>query len=290
MADGTWKKKEPVKYLLITIGVVLLAASVKWIYEPKNMVTGGLTGLAIVIKEWSGGFIKGGVPLWLTNAVCNIPLFYVALKMKGKGFVIKTLYATGLYILLLYFIPEMDAIGQDYLMAAVYGGAMNGLGLGLVFMNAASTGGTDLLSTILHGWMKSIRIPKILLTIDVTIVCLGTLAFGLRNALYAVIAVYLTSKVMDGVLEGLKFAKLVLVISERYDVIAGKVMGEMRRGVTSIAVKGMYRNSDRKMLLCVVSKREVVKVMELASSIDAAAFMIVSDVREVMGEGFVRMF
>jgi uncharacterized membrane-anchored protein YitT (DUF2179 family) len=157
----------------------------------------------------------------------------------------------------------------------------------LVFSAYASTGGTDLLASIIHKYRRHISVPFILTFIDGAIVVLGALVFGLGNALYAIIAIYITTKVSDGLLEGLKFAKMAFIISDDYDRIAQEIMTTLDRGVTGLSSTGMYSNKDRKMLFCVVSKKEIVKITEIAKRIDKNSFVIVNDVREVMGEGFI---
>ena len=152
---------------------------------------------------------------------------------------------------------------------------------------SASTGGTDLHATLIHRYKRHISVPFILTFIDGAIILIGALVFGIGNALYAIIAVFISAKVSDGILEGLKFAKMAYIISDEYDKIAKEIMTTLDRGVTGLSSTGMYSNIDRKMLFCVVSKKEIVKITEIAKKIDPKSFVIVNDVREVMGEGFI---
>ncbi|MHB8132162.1 MAG: YitT family protein, partial [Mobilitalea sp.] len=175
----------------------------------------------------------------------------------------------------------------DYLLASILGGAIGGVGMGMVFSVQASTGGTDLLATLIHHHNRHISIPQILIFIDGVIILLGAVVFGLGNALYATIAVFITAKISDSILEGLKFAKMAYIISDDYAQIAAAIMHHMDRGVTGVSATGMYSSKDRKMLFCVVSKKEIVRIIEIAQKIDPKSFVIVSDVREVMGEGFI---
>lgn len=275
------------KYLIIIVGAVLMAVSVNLIYEPIGLVTGGVSGLAIVIKRLTEPLIQGGFPVWLFSLISNIPLFLLALFLKGKRFIVSALVGTVTYILALYIIPVYDLNFQDNLLSSILGGALSGIGIGMVFSCLASTGGTDLLATLIHDYKKHISIPQIMTLIDGAIIILGAVVFGIGNALYAIIAVFISSKVSDGILEGLKFAKMAYIISDQYDKIADAILNTLNRGVTGLNATGMYSNRERKMLFCVVSKKEIIKIIEIATKIDPKAFVIISDVREVMGEGFI---
>lgn len=273
-------------YLIIIIGTVLMALSINLVYEPMEMVTGGVTGLAIVIKYLTGFLVNGGVPVWLSNIVLNIPLFLAALKVMGKQYIKTTLFATLSLSAALYIIPTYNIIYEDYLLAAVFGGVLGGAGLGLVFVASATTGGTDLLATLINRYKPYHSVPRILIVIDGIIVATGVATFHITKALYAIMAVYITSKVSDSILEGLKFAKMAYIISDSYDEIAQKIMNNLDRGVTGVSAKGMYSNREKKMLFCVVSKKEIIDLTEIVKEVDPEAFVIVSDVREVVGEGF----
>lgn len=280
-------KSKALHYVFVIIGTVLMAVSINLVYEPQGMVTGGITGLAIVIKELTGFIIKGGIPLWVTNIILNIPLLIFAVYILGKKLLLNTLFATLCLSAALAIIPSVSILPEDYLLSAVFGGALGGVGLGMIFVASASTGGTDLLAMLIHRFKPYYSIPRILIVIDGFVVIVGALVFGISKTLYAIIAVYITTKVSDGILEGLKFAKMAYVISDSYDEIAKAIMEKLERGVTGVYAKGMYSNKDKKMLFCVVSKKEIVDLTELVSEIDPKAFIIVSDVREVMGEGFI---
>ncbi len=275
------------RYLIILIGTVLVAISVNVIYEPMGLVTGGVSGLAIVVKELTKGWFNGGIPLWLFTVVSNVILFAISAKIKGLRFLISSTFGTIAFIVALMVIPVYDIQTDDYLLAAILGGAIGGIGIGLVFMVHASTGGTDLLASVIHSSKKHISIPQILYFIDGTIIILGAAVFGLGNALYAIIAVFITTKVSDGILEGLKFAKMAYIISDHNEEIAETILNQIGRGVTGIKAMGKYSNTEREMIFCVVSKKEIIEIIDIAKKIDPKSFVIISDVREVMGEGFI---
>lgn len=275
------------KYLIILAGAVLMALAINLIFEPMELVTGGVSGLAIVIKYLTSTLIEGGVPLWLSNILFNIPLFIIAIWLMGKDYIVPVLAGTIFLTLALYVIPVIDLQLEDKLLGSLFGGALTGVGIGLIFSVSASTGGTDLLAMLIHDKKRHISAPRLLYFIDGVIILVGALVFGISNALYAIIAVYITTKFSDGILEGLKFAKMAYIISDHYEAIAHEILTDMDRGVTGIYARGMYSQEDKKMLFCVVSKQEIIKITEIAQKIDPDSFIIVSDVREVMGEGFI---
>jgi uncharacterized membrane-anchored protein YitT (DUF2179 family) len=279
-------KSKITHYILLIVGTFLMAASINLVYEPLEMVTGGITGLAIVIKKVSSLWIEDGIPIWLSNILLNVPLFIAAILVRGKTFLKNTFFATISLSVALYLIPTVDIVYQDYLLAAVFGGVIGGAGIGMVFIVQASTGGTDLLAMLIHKYKPYYTVPQILIVVDGVIVLAGVISFGLTKALYAIIAVYITAKISDSIMEGLKFAKMAYIISDNYNEIAQHIMAELDRGVTGVSATGMYSNQDKKMLFCVVSKKEIVELTEIVAKVDPKAFIIVSDAREVMGEGF----
>jgi uncharacterized membrane-anchored protein YitT (DUF2179 family) len=284
--NGSLAKSKVSHYIFVIIGTVLMAATVNIVYDPLGMVTGGVTGLAIVIKKVSSLWIDGGIPIWILNIVLNVPLFIGAILLKGKTFLKNTVFATISFSLALYIVPSFDIVFDDYLLASIFGGVIGGTGLGLVLMTMSSTGGTDLLAMLVNKYKPYYSVPQILIVIDGLIVITGAISFGITKALYATIAVYITSKISDNILEGLKFAKMAYVISDHYEEIAKQVMKQLDRGVTGVSATGMYSNKDKKMLFCVVSKKEIVELTDIVSKVDPRAFVIVGDAREVMGEGF----
>ncbi len=268
-------------YLLILIGAFVMGFAIKNLYTPINLVTGGVSGIAIIMKNVSG------IPLWITNTICNIPLFLAAWKMKGWQFIKRTLFATAALSVSLYVLPEKAFLTDDLVLTALFGGIVCGAGTGFVFLSQATTGGTDMLAALLQKKMRHYSIAQIMQVLDGMIVILGAAIFGIRYALYALIAIYATAKVSDGLLEGLKFSKQAYVISDYYQEIAQAIMTRMERGVTALDAVGMYSGEGKKMLFCVVSKKEIVKLREIVEEFDKKAFLIVTDVREVFGEGFI---
>ncbi len=275
--------------ILILVGTFFMAASINFAYDPMNMVTGGVTGLGIAVEDLTKRFFSFGPPVWMTNLICNIPLFLFAYRILGKSALGKTLFAAIALTIFLYVLPVKSMVGEDYLLASVFGGVVGGAGIGFVLSAMATTGGTDLLCMLIHEKKKYYSVPRLLSVVDGIVVLMGVFVFGINRALYAVIAVYITSKVSDGMLEGMKFAKMTYIISDYAKEIADEILQKIGRGVTGLNAEGMYSNSEKKMLLCVVGKKEIVEVIQIINQIDPKAFVIVSDIREVMGEGFIEI-
>lgn len=268
-------------YLFMTLGTCLMAIAINSIYDPITMVTGGFTGIAIIFKALID------IPLWLTNILLNIPVFLIGIKVKGFRFIARTLYSTIALSAWLYLLPRINILTDDYLLAAIFGGVISGVGIGLVFLARATTGGTDMVAAFVQHYLRHYTIAQVLQVIDAAIVIAGAFVFGLNKALYAIISIFVISQVTDGILEGLKFSKLAFIITDYHDEVAKHIMTSLGRGATGLNATGMYSSTEKKVLLCVVSKKEIVQVKEIVTRIDSRAFVIVSDAREVLGEGFI---
>ena len=274
-------------YLMIIVGTALMAVAVNSVFDLCGMVTGGFSGIAILVKEWTEDVFPGGIPLWVTNMSMNIPLFFIGMKIGGFGFVKKALIGEICLSFWLAVLPAFDIAGNDLLLAAVYGGVIQGVGIGLVFLGRGTTGGTDMMAALLQLKLRHYSIAQIMQFIDGAVVLVGMYVFGVQKALYAIIAVFLVTKVTDGMIEGLKFSKQAYIITSKPEAISTQIMRNLDRGVTGIRGKGMYSGQDKLLLYCVVGRKEIVALKELVDEIDPEAFVIVSDVREVLGEGFI---
>ena len=268
-------------WFTMLLGTAIMAAAIKLNYDPANLVTGGVPGAGIIVKELTG------IPLWLTNLAFNIPLFIAALAVKGWKFIRRTLVATLGLSFFLYILPDIRINMDDLFLSALFGGVITGVGTGLVFMARSTTGGTDLLAAILQHYMRHFSVAQIMQVLDGLIVLAGAWVFGLKYALYAIIAVFAVGKLADGILEGMKFSKIAYIISEKPDEIAAAIMEELERGVTGLDGTGMYSGDAKNVLFCVVSRKEIVLVKDIVSKIDRNSFVIVTDAREVYGEGFI---
>lgn len=276
-----------VDYLFIFMGTGIMALAIQCIFEPIGLVTGGFSGIAIIIRKMTAGIIEGGVPLWLTNLALNVPVFIAALIIKGRKFLGRTVIGTVLLSFWLYVIPQVDLTQGDYMLSAVFGGVITGIGIGFVLLAKATTGGTDMVSALIQKYVRHYSVVQILQVIDGMVVLAGLYVFGLKPALYAIVAIFITSKVSDALMEGMKYSKAAFIITDCYKEIADAIMTQLDRGLTGLDATGMYSGDKKTVLYCVVAKKEIVELKDIVAKIDPKAFVIVTDAREVFGEGFL---
>ena len=276
-----------VDYLIIFMGTGIMAPAIQCIFEPIGLVTGGFCGIAIIIRKMTAGIVEGGVPLWLTNLALNVPVFIAALIIKGRKFLGRTVIGTVLLSFWLYVIPQVDLTQGDYMLSAVFGGVITGIGIGFVLLAKATTGGTDMVSALIQKYVRHYSVVQILQVIDGMVVLAGLYVFGLKPALYAIVAIFITSKVSDALMEGMKYSKAAFIITDCYKEIADAIMTQLDRGLTGLDATGMYSGDKKTVLYCVVSKKEIVELKDIVAKIDPKAFVIVTDAREVFGEGFL---
>lgn len=279
MREKTWYKTI-VSVLGLSAGVFLLAIGLIFFLEPNTIAPGGVTGFAIVVKKITN------IPVYLTNLAINIPLFIVGIMILGKNFGWKTLYATALLSFFLKIIPP-QAVTPDLLLASIFGGLISGIGLGMVFKSGGTTGGTDLAGFILNKIFPSLSISTFMMGIDILVVAFaGIVDRKIETSLYSIIALFVTIKVIDLILEGIGYLKAFLIITSKPEEISERIMGDLNRGVTLFKGKGMYTREDRDVLLCVVNRSQFTKTKEIVNSIDRDAFIMVTEISEVLGEGF----
>lgn len=281
------KKPVGLDYLMIIVGTGLMSLAINSVFDAAGMVTGGFSGIAIIIKAWTKNLIEGGIPLWVTNCVLNLPLFVIAWKVRGFSFIKRAILGEISLSVWLAIQPVWNLAGNDLLLSALYGGVIQGVGIGLVFLGGGTTGGTDMMAAIIQKFLKHYSIAQIMQVIDAMVVLVGMYVFGVHKALYAIIAVYLVTKVSDGLIEGLKFSKAAYIITGKPKEISDMIINDLDRGVTGINARGMYSGQDKLMLFCVVNKKEIIMLKEKVDEIDPDAFVIVTDAREVHGEGFI---
>ncbi len=279
------------EFMYILIGTALLALGINWFTAPIGLVTGGISGVAIIVQEVSTETIGFAIPLWLTNIVLNIPLFIISIKQRGFNFAKKSLWAVSMLSFALWyteFIPKFINAGDDLLLTSVFGGALLGLGIGTVLKSGATTGGTDMLASIIKFRHSNFPIAKLMLAIDGFIILCGFFIFGSTKAMYAILSVFITSKVITNVLEGVHYAKAAFIISDKSEELAKVIMEKIPRGSTGLKAKGMYSGEEKEMLFVVISQKEVTKLRHLIWEIDQEAFVTIADVREVLGQGFLQ--
>lgn len=272
------------EYIGITVGCLLLAIALNFFLVPNTIAPGGISGLAVLINKLSG-FTTSKIIL-----VINIPLFIVGILILGKNFGAKTAYGTVVLIFILDILSKYYSnlsVTNDNLLSAIYGGLVLGTGLGIVFRCGGSTGGTDLIGSILNKYFKSLSIPKLTMIFDFLIVVFsGIVNKNIETALYSAIALYIIVRVADFIIEGLGYAKAYFIISNNPDEIGNKIINDLGRGVTALKGRGMYTDSKREVMLVVVNRGQEVKLKEIVKDVDPKAFVMVAGIHEVLGEGF----
>jgi uncharacterized membrane-anchored protein YitT (DUF2179 family) len=268
-------------YIFIVLGSLVTALAFNLFLIPHKIAPGGISGISTILYHIS----KGRIPVGISMLGLNIPLFIVGIKEMGRGFGLKTLIATFLLSLFIDII-KVPAVTEEPILASIYGGVVMGIGLGMVFKGNATTGGTDLFAKIIHKYFHFIGVGWVLFVIDSLVVLGAAIVFGPTLALYALVSLYLSTKLIDLILEGIHTAKAFILISDHSAEIAQRIMRDLDRGVTLLHGTGAYTMNKKDVILCVTDRVQVTKLKEIISEIDPAAFVLVADVREVMGEGF----
>lgn len=273
-------KQKFLDYILILIGVAIAVAGLNIFLVPNKIAAGGVSGLATIFYHIFG------IPLGFSIIVLNIPLFIFGLKLLGKSFAIRTIYALLAYSIMAEIIP-IPAPGQDVFLGCVYGGVLVGIGIGIVIRFGGSTGGTDMAAKILNSKFNAIGIGAFVFCIDFIVILASAFTFEPEIALYAIASLFIAIKIIDFFTVGLNAAKAFYIISDKSEEIANVIMQQMNRGVTSLNAKGQFSGKEKNVLLCVLKWRgEGAKLKKLIKRIDSHAFVIVADVKEVLGEGF----
>lgn len=276
---ATGSRTKVAEYGLLTAGAFLVALAFNLFLNPNGIATGGVSGISTIVEA------VFGVRPALTQWALNVPLFLAGVRILGGQFGLKTLYGTLVLPLFVLLTDSLPPLTRDPLLAAVFGGVGVGIGLGLVFKARASTGGTDVAAQILHRFTRW-SLGLCILLIDGLVVLTAGVVFGPEGALHALVGLFVTGKTIDLVQMGLGYAKMGLIITRREEAIRQAILHELDRGVTRIHAVGGYSGHERPLLLCVVHWREVAKLKELVARIDPEAFVIVTEVHEVLGEGF----
>ena len=271
-------------YLIMTIGVICIAISVDLFLIPNDVVTGGVTGVAIILNDLLG------TPVGLTSLVLNIPLLIAGFRYLG-GFVfgIRTVYATvalsfAIDLLNPYLGRYMQSTG-DPLLYTLYGGVLDGVGIGLVFRAQGTTGGTDIIARFLQHW-KGVPMGRSLLAMSALVFAAAAYLFSLDKLLYALLVAFISGRAVDLVLEGASYARQAVIITTLPDKIRASILHTLGRGVTLLEGKGGYTAAERTVLLSVVAQSEISVLKAIVRDCDPNAFVIFSNVNEVLGEGF----
>lgn len=273
------KKTVLLDYALLVVGAFIAGGALNLFLVPAKVVAGGATGLGTILYHTLG------LSVGLVNILVNLPLFALGYREVGKELFWRSILATLLLSAATYLIPEV-ALSQNAMLSSVYGGAAMGLGLGLVMRGGATTGGSELAALLLHKLIPQLKVTGWIFVIDAVIILAAGIIFDAEMALYAILALFLTTKTIDLVQEGLDSGKVCYIISDQSRKIAQLLMEELERGVTLLSARGMYSGEEKEVLLCVVTRMQLVRLKRIVTRVDPEAFVILSNAHEVLGEGF----
>lgn len=274
--------KEIKKYILAILGGLIVGVGVGLILLPLKLSTGGLSGVSTLLYYVLD--LNAGV----TTLVLNIPLFIIAIKMFGINSNIRTLCSMATLSITLMFMENIVPLTSDLFLASIFGGAITGTGLAFAVIGEATTGGTDLIAKIIQAKRQHLNMGEILLIIDGLIIAISAFTFdSVDVALYSAIAVLTMTKIMDLIIEGRSYSKALYIITDKVDEISDYIITEVGRGATKLSGTGAYSGKEKGILLCVASKNEIPHIKNKVREIDRKCFMIVTNVAEAIGEGFI---
>ncbi|MCL2236054.1 MAG: YitT family protein [Defluviitaleaceae bacterium] len=277
-------KKLLLEYAMTAVGTVIMSVAIHFFFIPHYLVVGGVSGLAtIFLYMWD-------FPVWATTALINAPLLVIALKVVGIQYIGKTIFAAALMSLslfLLEFVP--GGVETDLFLASLFGGVVCGIGVAIVLRAEATTGGSTLAADLVSRIFKRLTTPRVLLVMDWGVILTGLAVFGPQRTMYALIALFASIMAMEYFMKWPKFTKGVFIISEKSEEIAQALQDKMDRGVTMLDGRGFYTKQEKSVILCVMYNRQIQRLKEVVNEVDSSAFVIVTDAREVMGEGFSKI-
>lgn len=271
-----------IKYLMIIVGSALFAAGFQFFLYPNSIIVGGVSGIAMIIN------LLTKLPVGLLTIVLNIPLFIIAWRYFGTDFIVSSLVG----MLLSSVFVDLFALlsispTNDMLLACIIGGAVKGLGLGIVYYAGATTGGTDIIAKFIRLRFPYLNFGTVVLITDCFIIVAFAAIFNkVESAMYAVITMFVVSKVVDLVLYGIDNSSVCYIISEKSDQLVTDITDRLHRGVTILEGEGAYSHQNKQVLLCVVKRTQIADIRKMIKSIDENAFFIITDAKNVFGKGF----
>ena len=268
------------EYIIVALACVVMAFNINYFFVGNKLAQGGVSGLSLIIHYLSH------IDVSYLYFALNIPLIILAYIFLGKNFLLKTLFATFILSVFLKVFASFSEPLDDILLAAIFGGAINGIAIGIVFYAGGSTGGMDIIAKIVNKY-TGIPISRILLTTDFIVLSMVAVIFGKVIFMYTLISLVISSKMIDIIQVGIYSAKGVTIITTKEDEIRKRIMEDTGRGITLIDAKGGYTQKEIGMLYCVVGQYQLIKVKTIVKEVDPSAFMIVADVHEVIGNGFL---
>ena len=280
-------------YFLIIFASLIQALSLRLFFVPANLASGGVSGISQLINHFTGW------PIGLMILIGNIPLFGLGWRfLGGYRFAMRTAVAVLTYSLFTDLLPGMPLFGPngagtalindlqgDIFLNSLYGAIVGGIGYGLVYRARGTSGGSDILARILNHF-RGVPMTQSYLMVDTAVILGAGFVFGWKQALYAMIALYVSGLVADATLEGAGTVRTALIVTSEPDVISQRVLEELQRGVTSLEGRGAYTGADRPVLYCVVTRAEVATLKAIVHEADPRAFMVIGVAYEALGEGF----
>ncbi|WP_427854259.1 YitT family protein [Desulfosporosinus meridiei] len=266
-------------FIGIIIGSSVVSVSINTLIIPNEIADGGVTGIAILLHYLFNWPVSWAV-LFL-----NLPLFFLGLRMVGRDFLVFSIVGVAVLSATLSLTAHLPALTHDTLLASISGGVLTGIGMGLIFRSRGSLGGTDILAVLLAR-TTSFSVGQILLGIDAIIFLCAALLFGPEVAMYAMIYMFIATRVVDLVQEGLSVSKSVLVVTSQPQRIAEEIIEKLERGVTLFQATGAFSGEAKQVVYCVINRSELSQIKEIVRNYDPQAFVAISEVPEVVGEGF----
>ncbi|WP_053831961.1 YitT family protein [Paraclostridium bifermentans] len=267
----------------LVVGCIFMSIGINMFFKPYTIAPGGLSGLSLVLGKLTG------LPIPVVMLAIGIPLVIFSIKILGVKDSIKTLIGMTVFSIVLGVTSSLSNfdVTKDVLLCSISGALCLGIGLGIVLKMDASTGGTDLIALMLNRAFPSVPLSKFMVILDgMVVISAGIASKNLETALYSGVALYIIVKIVDAIVSGLNYSKAFMIISNESDILRDGITKELDRGVTFLQGKGGYTNEDKNVLLVVVSKKQEVHLKKVIKNIDPSAFIIVSDVHEVLGQGF----
>lgn len=283
MKEGKSDKfKQILKEMLETIlGALIMAAGVSLFLLPNQLSSGGIAGVATIF------YYLLNIPMGTVIIAINIPLFLFSMYKVGKMFFLKSTLGTVAMSVFIDLLDKIEPLTNDRFLACIYGGILLGLGTTLLLKAESSTGGSDLISYIAKKYKPTVRSGNIIVIIDIIIIALNVIFFKeIEIGLYSAIAIYIMGKIIDIFFEGINFTKLMIIVSNKSEEIAKQIDQKVARGSTGLYGKGMYTNENKLILMCAVYRKDVARIKIIAKEIDPKSFIVITNSREVVGQGF----
>ena len=276
-------KWNPLKYLGIMAGCLIAASSINLFVVPSSLLTGGVTGIAIIF------YFLTGLPIGMQTLAYNVPLLIASYKLLGKKYTIDVVIGTLMFSFALdatKFLSGMLTV-DDMMLASIYGGIFNGIGYGIVFRMNGSTGGFDILGAIFKKYY-SMEIGSVIFGFNCLIVVIAGALFSVQSAMFTLICMYVTSQMTNKVIDGFNQRKAILIVSDKAKDIAEGIIADIGRGVTFLNGEGAYTGDPKKIVMVVVSMTQIAKIKIIVNTVDRNAFMLILAASEVQGRGFTR--